>query len=414
MGFDLDALPLNLHPDRHDGYRREVAAWLAWLADTPADRQTAEATARIAGARERCWWFQHHGTDLGAAVPAAPPVERALLQRHTGAFLGDLDALRYGYRGRTSGSTGEPVEVFMCPWAIAHYTAHMSSILTSLGIGLPPAHTLLYLSIATGAWSFREPAPADPRTTWVRLDLPRAADALDVLERLRPAVLSLSPSTLLALLQHLDDRPAHRPTVIISTAEALPTALRRAAEERLGCPVVDSWGVAEIGPIAVRCLGGGDRWHVPGGTVVLEQTDVGVAVTTLRNRAMPLARYLPGDLVEGLDHGVCERCGHTGASFDTLHGRGAATVLDPDGHPRSPLPWLRVLMDERWPIARFQLVQAGHGTVTVRLTPTPDHHLDLDAVAHALGDAHPAMAPPRVVLAPPLARGPKAPALWRE
>jgi len=414
MAFDLDAVPLNQHPDRWPAYRDAVQDWLAWLADTPPHLQTLGAAARIAPARARTWWFDHHRLDPTVPMPLAPWVDRGLLQRFGGAFVGDTAALRYGYRGKTSGSTGQPVELFMCPWAIGHYFAHLQWVLDALRIELPRSPTTLYLSVDTGAATFREPSPAPSGGALLRLDVPADTDFVALLGELRPSVLSLTPSTLWAVLDRLGDRTIPAPALVLSTAEALPEALRRAAAERLGCPVIDSWGVAEIGPLAVRCPLGGPDWHVPGGTVVLEAAPGGAAITTLRNRAMPLLRYLTGDAIEGLGLRTCPRCRHTGASFDVLHGRGSASLRDPHGAPRSPLPWLRVLMDERWPVARFQIAQARDGDITVRVLPAPDVDLDLDGLTDALADAHLSLRAARVVIEAPVRRGLKAPAVWVE
>jgi phenylacetate-CoA ligase len=317
-------------------------------------------------------WFKLHDLDPSVRVPEdAPPITRAMLQQHAGAFLGDLSALDAGYQGQTSGSTGQPVEVWMCAHALAHYTIHLEWLLERASLPLPEQPRVLHLTFQTGAEASREPLPVwDGGTLW-REDVGSTAQLLELLSSSRPHILTTSPVGLERLLSATRSEDLQTPRMILTTMTALPWRLREEAQRHFGCPVVDSYGVAEIGPVAARCpVDPEGLWHVPAGSAWLEDTELGVAITTLRNRAMPLVRYLTGDHIEGLlDEHRCEACGHTGQSFRELSGRGATELLDKNGQPVSPLPLIRAMMAlaPEGGVRRFQLVVEARGRAQLRL-----------------------------------------------
>src|SRR3990172_3208075 len=102
-----------------------------------------------------------------------------------------------------------------------------------------------------------------------------------------------------------------------------------------GCPVVDEYGSAENGLIAVECPEG--RLHIVAENVYLEYRPVSpqggeiseILVTNLRNGAMPFIRYAIGDL-GGPVAAPCP-CGRGLPLLGLAGGRTADVVVLPDG-----------------------------------------------------------------------------------
>jgi phenylacetate-coenzyme A ligase PaaK-like adenylate-forming protein len=362
-------LPLNVHPILGPEFRSEAHNYAQWWR---ANATSEAAAGKLAAARAASWWWKRfaHGCSTEVVPKAAPLVTRSMLARHPGAFVGDESAGRLGYRGRTSGSTGEPLEVLMGAWAVAYYYLYLEWVLELDGRGVRP-RKLVYLSRKSGADNYREPfAIGDGEL--VRVDLRGDQSGLEVLGRASAEVLTTTPTVLASLL---DEETAVAPAslrLVLTTAEHLPEALAQRARKRLGVNVVDSYGLAEIGPVAVSCpqsrAAQAERhYHVECRGSRLELVAGELAVTTLRNRVMPLARYLPGDRASVLIDEACAACGFVGQSIVGLVGRAAISIPLASGASVSPLPWIRVLTSERFCLERYQIIVAAPSRLEVRV-----------------------------------------------
>lgn len=321
----------------------------------------------IIQARQRARWYAVQHIDPSRALPEGPVITRALLQRYPGAFLGPEQAMRTAYRGSTSGSTGVPVQTFMCAWAMASYWLHLRWVADLYNARLPAAPLILNLSIGTRAVESMEAPPFWARGL-VRADAESGERAWRLIAAHRPDVLTTTPGALAALCEPdaMERASAlHGVRLALTTAQHLDSMLRQRARELLGCPVVDSYGAAELGPIAARCPVHEDRWHVTPVGMLVEDVGGQMTCTTLRNTAMPLSRYQVGDAIFGLRDDRCA-CGFSGQTFDRLVGRGATMLLDREERSVSALPLIRALCDERWALSSYQIVQRASGAVTVR------------------------------------------------
>ena len=133
-------------------------------------------------------------------------------------------------------------------------------------------------------------------------------------------------------LEHLAFAHDQRLTPNLASAhvisEQLTPFMRHRIEAVFEIPVEQSYGLNEIGLVAVRCPAG--RYHVHIEHCLVEIVDdVGqpcapgetghIVVTSLRNLAMPLIRYDTGDLAVALDQGCA--CGRTLPTFGQIVGR---------------------------------------------------------------------------------------------
>jgi phenylacetate-CoA ligase len=131
---------------------------------------------------------------------------------------------------------------------------------------------------------------------------------------------------------------AHRPDGIITTAMVLHDWQRRRIEATFGCPVTNRYGCEEVSLIACEC----ERHrglHINADSVLVEivrngkpaepGTSGSIVVTDLSDFAMPLIRYLIGD-VGVLAERHCE-CGRGSPLLESIEGREADYVVTADG-----------------------------------------------------------------------------------
>jgi phenylacetate-coenzyme A ligase PaaK-like adenylate-forming protein len=135
---------------------------------------------------------------------------------------------------------------------------------------------------------------------------------------LAPDFWTLSPAGLARVLASGASVPS--PRVVLSTALQLPGELRREAERRLRCPVVDLFSTAETGPFAAGCPADGRHFHVLTGGAFVRVDAGGLRVTRLGDSPLPLLNYLVADRAAGLAS-ACPSCRHSGPTLLGLTGR---------------------------------------------------------------------------------------------
>lgn len=152
---------------------------------------------------------------------------------------------------------------------------------------------------------------------------------------------------------------------VICTAEHMPEEWRARIREVLGAPVFCYYGCGEINSIAYECAGE-DGYVVSQEHVVLEvggadptrfseQGQGQVCITTLFNYAMPLVRYLNGDLCQ-LKH-VQGR--HAHLRIVKLEGRVMDQLLTSDGHQISSVLPTHLVFRSGVPVWKYQVVQTA-------------------------------------------------------
>jgi phenylacetate-coenzyme A ligase PaaK-like adenylate-forming protein len=160
------------------------------------------------------------------------------------------------------------------------------------------------------------------------------------LNRSRPELLFGHAHSLFLLADFVDRHSlkAHRPAGIVATAMVLHDWQRRRIEATFGCPVTNRYGCEEVSLIACEC----ERHrglHVNADSVLVEIVREGkpappgapgsIVVTDLSNFAMPLIRYLIGDVgVLAAEH--CP-CGRAFPLLESIEGREADYVVTADG-----------------------------------------------------------------------------------
>lgn len=246
---------------------------------------------------------------------------------------------------RSSGTTGVPVAVPMSNTCNAMYTILWQR--QARWFRMDPQSTLADFRLSRELRDSTEPEPAGAtdyqrRPNWKYLgqifhtgeqidasvSLP-AERQLAILRALRPRHLHSYPGSLEEIaLAAKGERPADSLQGVTAVGSQLTDPLRGWMEGVYQLPVHQTYGLNEIGKVAVRCEAG--RYHVHAEHCLVEIIDPDgrpcpagqtghIVITSLLNHAMPLFRYDTGDLAEAVDT-PCP-CGRTLPSFTNIAGR---------------------------------------------------------------------------------------------
>jgi phenylacetate-CoA ligase len=198
------------------------------------------------------------------------------------------------------------------------------------------------------------------------------------LRYLGPRILSLYPSSLDALMPHVDE---FRSTlnVAVTHSEYSSRVQREGWSRQLGVPVLDEYSSEEATRIALEMPGG--QYHVCEDTVHLDVLDPvtmapqaagqsGIAViTNLLNEAMPFIRYVQGDYVT-----LPEKAAPSAINWSqiaTIDGRLNDAFINRDGRkvPAGSIldATYRWMFDCNLHLAQFEIVQRGVDLVEARV-----------------------------------------------
>lgn len=367
---------------RTAGQRRQLPRTLAVAAelDSAAAIATEEEARALASARLRALarrlpaspWYARMWRAASIApgdvatvddLAWLPPLERRSLKEHGAEMaLVDPDSPDHAESVfvRSSGSTGEPVDVLKDAYDSVHMWAVLRHWMSRLRIALPRRPRVVLLCGLPGglAYSVRLPLLEDGALHRISTTL---AGAPDRLARARPDVLFADPATLHWLLS-LPGPPA--PRIVLSSAQHLSRDLAARTSRRLGAPVVDYYATTETGPIAWACPGGPPAsHHVLLPDVWVESVGGELLVTRLRDSILPLLRYRTGDRGRVVWRSC--PCGISGPTIDGLEGRHPSLFRTPGGAAVDA--WQLAWIFKQIPVDSFRLVQTGSSTFELLL-----------------------------------------------
>jgi phenylacetate-CoA ligase len=339
------------------------------------ERHDPAFAERLAGAAQTAAKLRERG-----ALETLPPLTRQELQSGYGTPLAPLpDGHGPTAPARSSGSTGEPVEVQRTAvnrlhwhaltmryhdWAEDDFFGRICAVRANLRTF---GHTKDW---GTPAGQLTKTGPG--LLIDIQTDI---REQLKQIHAFRPTSLMIYPSNLTALLDELDSFGLDFPglKVVRTMGETLSPELRERIGGMLGARVHDSYSTEEVGYISMQCPES-ELQHVMSETLLVEVVDeagracaegeVGrVLVTDLHNYAMPIFRYDVGDFAE-----VGPRCG-CGRGLPTLRriaGRERNLIVKPDGTRHWPVVGLKGYRAIA-PIRQFQLRQHAPERIEFRL-----------------------------------------------
>jgi phenylacetate-CoA ligase len=178
----------------------------------------------------------------------------------------------------------------------------------------------------------------------------------------------------------------------ITNAEPLSPLQRATIGDAFGCPVRETYGMAELVASASECEAGKLHLWPETGVVEVVDGDAPVAAgeagdliaTGLLNDAMPLVRYRIGDRGALADESQTCACGRTLPQLKSLEGRSDDVLYSPDGRRVGRLD---TVFKADFPIREAQIVQERLDAVRVRVVPAAGYDAAAAAaIRRAVGD----------------------------
>ncbi|HUN81511.1 MAG TPA: hypothetical protein VMV81_08390 [Phycisphaerae bacterium] len=189
----------------------------------------------------------------------------------------------------------------------------------------------------------------------------------------KPARVTAYPSVLAEILKvGLCPSPVVRTAFL--TGEVTFGWQRQLIERALGAPIIQNYGLQEVGPIAFECREG--SWHTCAESVIVEFIRDGrtalpgelaeVVVTGLQSRVMPMIRYCTGDIVRVAAPRNCP-CGRGLPVMPPILGRAGDFVLGSNGRWIGPDEVTECV--GRWiEPGTFQFSQSATGDLAIGIT----------------------------------------------
>ncbi len=315
----------------------------------------------------------------------------------------DLPAYRRLERA-TSGSTGEPFRfcldraalpvifashLFYDSWyglrPFDRYVRIMAPPAVPSGLSPPtPFWFRLRQAVTSRLQRFYE--NRTQRKIWIwEIDEARADEAWRVMEDFRPSFVMGYASVLAALADEWRWRGralGWGVRGVITIAETLTPARRRAIERFFHAPIINRYGMRECGSwVAQNCHANPDQFHVntelaicevvrPDGSPCAPGETGRVALTDLWNFARPFIRYETGDLAVAAAGG-CD-CGRGFPLLGEIEGRSVECLRTPSGKEISPAilgHYLFVYGQHLEAVRHYQLVQESAGEARLLVVP---------------------------------------------
>ena len=283
-------------------------------------------------------------------------------------------------RGRTSGSTGQPLDVLFSGKEFSHRIAMQTRV---YGLNF----TDKKVSILE-----RDPTPSQGSPAMIFGKVRKCLNCLGLWRRyyfslfeepqrlvsklveIKPDVIETYPSVLKLMAKFIKEKDIHgiAPKKIFTEAELLNDEDRKEIEAVFLAELTDLYGVVEFGIVAWECEEH-PGYHINGDIVLVEAIKDNQQVygeegemvcTDLTNYTMPFIRYAVGDIVilskEKYD------CGNNFPLIKLIQGRSNDFITLPSGKVVSPL-LLGVCLEKIKGIGQYKLVQESKDILNVQI-----------------------------------------------
>jgi phenylacetate-CoA ligase len=275
----------------------------------------------------------------------------------------------------TSGTSGPSLRVvYTQRFHLRELFLAVPTVLSRVGLADLIARPFLALhvtdSTCAAAQVFTDPAGLfglQARASFVVGDPSSVDEILTMIEVLQPAAVTSRPELLGVLLDAVRRRggaPFARVGCLVSSGSTLTPAMRAELANFLSRPVVELYGLTEIGIAATQCPA--TALHIEPSVVAETPADGAIVLSSLANAAMPLLRYDTGDRGR-LDQGC--RCGSAAPRLTLAPGRVVPCFRWSSGELFVPT----VLHDvfERLPVREFRVTQVAPDQLQVVVEPAP-------------------------------------------
>jgi phenylacetate-CoA ligase len=358
-----------------------------WSADRLRAWQDERLATVLAAAAAVPWyrrWFTAHPDRDPARLEDWPIVTKADVRAEQEAFVAPGGG-RPRYTDHTSGTTGTPLSIVSSRAALqAWFALYEARARRWHGVSARDRWAILGGQVVARPGRRRPPYWVwNPALGQLYLSSAHvgghAVGAMaEALRRFAPTHVVVYPSAAAALGRAGREAgvDAEGPRVVITNAEAATPTQRDDIADFFGCPVRETYGMAEMAGGASECQAGALHWWPEAGVLEVLDDDgqpVGpgregrLVGTGLVNDVMPLVRYDTGDRGREVDwHADCD-CGRTLPLLRSLQGRSQDLVLTPDGRR---VFWLNPVFYDL-AVAEAQIVQEQRDRVRVLVVAAP-------------------------------------------
>lgn len=360
-------------------------AWDSWQQDR-LSRLLHRAATRVPFYKQQ-WEERRRGGDRSSweDLDNWPLLKKDDLRRGPTAFVAEDRDVGRMFHERTSGTTGTPLAIFASRATLRTWFALSEARVRRWhGVSLHDRWAMMGGQLVV-------PFEREKPPYWVlnaamkqlylsthHISERTAGSYVEALRHHRPTHLVAYPSSAAALAGWADGDQLRSLDLkaVLSNAETLLESQRERLSEAFGCPVLDTYGMAEMAAAASEC----DRrtmhlWPDAGVVEIFDGTeDVPVTgslggrlvATGLLNFDMPLIRYDTGDRMTAVPDGSrpCA-CGRTLPPSGQLQGRSSDMVVTPDGRR---VFWLNPVF-YGMPVREAQIVQHDLERIEVRMVP---------------------------------------------
>jgi phenylacetate-CoA ligase len=364
----------------------DASRWRAWQQQQLAPLLHRAATTVPYYQAQWAQRRRHGDTSSVEQLENWPILEKGSLRAAARSFVAEDRDLRSMVHEHTSGTTGTPIHLWSSrETARKWYALFEARVRRWNGITRHDRWAILGGQLVTPAARTRPPF-------WVwnaglnqlymsayHIAPSTAGDYLDAMRRYGVTYVLGYASSLHSLANFARSArlAAPRLRVAISNAEPLTELQRLSISEAFGCPVRDTYGMAEIACAAGECSAGSlHLWPDAGITEVVdaagahpvaaEQTGR-LVCTGLINSDMPLIRYDVGDLGSLADTSAACACGRRLPLLREISGRADDVIQTPDGRRVGRLD---PVFKSDLAILEAQVIQESRRDVVVKVVPS--------------------------------------------
>ncbi len=313
-----------------------------------------------------------------------PILKKETLRENPSAFVADdCDANRM-YREQTSGTTGTPLALLHSRETLRHWYALFDARVREWnGFSRNDRWAIIGGQLVTPVRQVRPPywvwnaALKQLYLSAYHISADTVSHYFSALRTYKVRYILGYPSALAALAQYAHRLGIPPPGVqlAISNAEPLYDYQRESIALGFGCPVRDTYGMAEYACGASECPKGTMHlWPEVGVCEVLEDDAVmpvfagesgRLVATGLLNPDMPLVRYEVGDRIALSDSSDCA-CGRSLPIIQKIEGRSDDVIVTPDGRFVGRLD---PVFKADLPVIEAQIIQEEYDRLRVKIVP---------------------------------------------
>ncbi len=268
----------------------------------------------------------------------------------------------------TSGSTGEGARTYFDSeaWLLGKYLLKLRA---RLACGVRPWDRIAQFQWIPNTDTFARRHLLRQRSFGIDRPFP---EVLSEMRRYRPTVLYGFPGYLRKLAE--TSRGSLTARLVFTSGEILGKEARKALETAFGATVYDIYGCTEMKEIAWECPER-NGYHINSDWLIVETVQEpsrgvppgSIVVTSLYNEAMPLIRYVVGDVGRLLDRSC--PCGRTLPLMAVDTGRAVDYVVLRDGREVSPYT-VMTPVEALDGVSQFEILQEEIDRVLVRVVPS--------------------------------------------